>query len=383
MRAALLALTLLILGFCVGYGFHTVQSAPVPDADSPLPGKTSGTDRPVPVVKGLRASPDDRLLAFTAVYDRSRQASRFLLDWKSARFSAVDTPSGWQDFIVQWSPDGRKILFDREKIPRPVADASPGLYQEEVRLPTSAKGNEQFHRSQPELMTPKGVLPPNEKSVAGFWTPHGILAVKTRREPKALYLLRNGRLQLVDQTSVTYYQNRAVLEGGATVLYVVRDIPGQPGKSALFRVQGQQSRRLSGPLQDIVWAYVSENAGWMIVCRDDKNGEDWQWTLYRITPRNATVVRAAQRVPGDVIAVFWSPDFKRILGTGGKSLWTIDIPTLQVRQLGARSDWNADDATWLARESAVIVAAAGKFWKVAVPSGAGRQIWQLPPQYWR
>jgi hypothetical protein len=52
-------------------------------------------------------------------------------------------------------------------------------------------------------------------------------------------------------------------------------------------------------------------------------------------------------VPGDVSGVFWSPDRKYVLGASGESLWLIDIPSLQSRRLGNRTDWDADDAGWL------------------------------------
>lgn len=407
-RAAVLALLLLALGFLVGYGYHTAQSVPPPGAPPPAgPTKPPRAAPAPPTVKGLRVSPDGSRLAFSAIHDGQRRASRFVLDLKTRRWSVAATPDGWQDYIVQWSADSRKILFERERIPRPAGDATPGLYEAEAKNEAEAQTGTgdaarsvaappSPHSPTERLLTGNGALPANEKLVAGFWTPDGTLMVKTRREPKALYALRAGRAAPVDRAAVTYEQNRAVREGGKTVFYVVRDVPGQPRQTALFRVQNGVARRLSEPLSDIEWAYVSENARWMIVCREAGDGENWNWTLYRVTPRGAARV-ASRVVPGDVSQVYWSPDTKRILGTSAESLWLIDIPTLQTRRLGTRRDWNANDAAWLPQlrdargansvsntsSGAVIVAAKGRLWQVGVPSGAAREIWKFPDLYWK
>lgn len=414
-RAAVLALMLLALGFIVGYGYHVVQRVP-PAVPPPVP--TVAKPAP-PLVKGLRVSPDGRRLAFTALYDGQKHASRFVLDLQTRRWNAVKTPDGWQDYIVQWSADSRKILFEREKIPRPAGGATAGLYEAEAGRTLSdgrgateapsaapdATGNAATEPTSPaspgapdtteRLLTGEGTLPANERLVAGFWAPDSTLVVKTRREPKALYGVRGDRAALLDRAAVTYEQNRAVSEGGKTVFYVVRDVPGRAGQSALFRVQNGAARRLSEPLSELEWVYVSENARWMVLCRQADDGENWNWTLYRVTPQGASRVRS-RIVPGEVSQVYWSPDTRHILGTRKGSLWLVDIPTLQTRRLGTPQDWSADDAAWVPRPqkagsggpgavggSSVIVAAKGYLWQVEVPSGAARQIWKLPPLYWK
>ncbi len=399
---------LLALGFIVGYGYHVVQR--VPPAPPPVPVVAKPTP---PVVKGLRVSPDGRRLAFTALHDGQKHASRFVLDLQTRRWNAVQTPDGWQDYIVQWSADSRKILFEREKIPRPAGGATAGLYEVEAsRTASGGRGSTEAPSAAPSalpaspnapdtderLLTGDGTLPANERLVAGFWAPDNTLVVKTRREPKALYAVRGDRAVLLDRAAVTYEQNRAVSEGGKTVFYVVRDVPDQPGQSALFRVQNGVARRLSEPLSELEWVYVSENARWMVVCRQADDGENWNWTLYRVTPQGASRVRS-RIVPGEASQVYWSPDTRHILGTRKGSLWLVDIPTLQTRRLGKQQNWSADDAAWMPQPQktrssgggagdnvnsrAVIVAAKGYLWQVAAPSGAARQIWKFPPLYWK
>jgi hypothetical protein len=71
------------------------------------------------------------------------------------------------------------------------------LYQEEL-----GRTDGRTVSQEPESLTPPGTLPSGEKSVAGFWTPRGELIVKTRREPKALFQMRNGhRCRLIAPTS--------------------------------------------------------------------------------------------------------------------------------------------------------------------------------------
>jgi len=72
-----------------------------------------------------------------------------------------------------------------------------------------------------------------------------------------------------------------------------------------------------------------------------------------------------------------------VLGSSGDKLWLIDIPTLKTKQLGTRADWRADDAAWLNREQAVVVAAGGVLWKVRVPDGTATQLWRFPTEYWK
>jgi Tol biopolymer transport system component len=341
----------------------------------------------------LRVSPDGRRVAFTAVSNKLNRANRFIFDLQTKQFNATVTPVGWQDYIVQWSADGRKILFDRERIPRGVAETTSGLHEADIGEITSPEATPAAAAtpssettaasevSQDRPLTPRGVLPSHDRSVAGFWTPDGKLIVKTRREPKFLYELRDGVPVPVDRAGVTYYQNRAVREEGKTAFYVVRDVPKQSERAALFRIENGRSRQLGAAFETPEWVYVAENGRWMIVCREAPDGEDWQWTLYRVSPQGARMV-STRVVPGDVSGVFWSPDRKSVLGASGESLWLIDIPSLQSRRLGNRTDWDADDAGWLPDSKSVVVAAKGKLWQVDVPSGTAREIWTFPPEYW-
>jgi hypothetical protein len=373
-KVAALGLGLVILGFTVGYGFHTPQSIspplPTPTATGSSPEEASSP----PIAKALRLSPDGKTLAFTGVYDSSRRASRFLLDLESEKWSAVDTPRGWQDYTMGWSADGSKILFDREKIPRPVEDATAGLHTTPVEKsdegPRAGETVPAFERSE---------LPRGERSMAGFFAPDGRLIIKTRREPKSLYAV-NGGMTRIARAEGNYLQNRAVREKSKTVFFVVRDLQEQPGAAALFRIEDGREQRISEPLADVEWTYVSEDARWMIVCRESGNGSDWDWTLYKVEPQQAQKV-GSHSVPGDVIGVFWSPDRKRILGASGESLWTISIPELQVARIGTRRNWNADDAAWLSNSQEVVVASHGSLWRVGVPSGTSREIWKFPSKY--
>jgi len=383
-RVALLAAALLVLGFISGYGFQTRQHA---EQTASGPGSGEAPPAVAPLVRGLRARPDDRLLAFTGVYDQSQRAARFVFDLVTKQISVAETPAGWQDYITQWSADGSKILFEREKIPRPAVDAVAGLHEEEIRaaLPASTRSASAPQSGAPSHEEPIPLsgedIPAGERIISGQWGPDG-LVVKTRREPKALYLMRPDGPQLLDRASVTYYQNREVRENGRPTLYVVRDVPGQRREFALFRVQNGQAKQLGPAFRNIVWAYISENVRWLIVCRQAENGEDWSWSLYAVSPQTARLVKTAD-VPGDVIAVYWSPDYRHVLGSSGQSLWLIEMPTLKARRLGPRTDWNADDAAWLNREQAIVVASAGVLWKVRVPDGKATQLWKFPPEYWK
>ncbi|MDQ3814289.1 MAG: hypothetical protein M3347_10105 [Armatimonadota bacterium] len=369
--AVVLALLLLVIGFIVGNGYHTRQESP--PSDGVRARKAAALP---PLVKGLRASPDDRMLAFTGVYDRSQYAARFVLDLHTGKFSVADSPAGWQDYITQWSPDSRSILFEREKIPHPVDDATPGIYEERVQ-----PGDATPKRAEPQLVT-KGLAPNGEKVIAGLRAPDGKLLVRTRPDSKSLYEVHGGNIRLIDRAAANYLQIRPVREKNKTVYYVVRDVPGQREAVALYRVQDGKARRLSDVWQDVIWVYLAENVRWMIVCRQAENGNDWAWTLYQVAPAGIRLVKSAS-VPGDVNSVYWSPDLKYILGSGGRSLWIIPIPSLQVHRLGTRQDWNADDAAWLSRRNLVIVAAGGKLWEVTVPAGTQRELWKFPPKYWR
>jgi hypothetical protein len=380
--AGFLALSLIGLGFVAGYGYGFGKYQQVkPVTATPKPAALA------PVVKGMRVSPNGHLLAFTGVYDQSRRASRFVFNLQNGAWSAQESPLGWQDYITQWSADSSRVLFEREKIPRPVADAKAGIYADKVlssatatpsRTSESVKSQPQFSQAQPLT---QGVTPGDEKIMTGFWDARGRLIIKTRREPKALYGVEGKRAVLLDRTSGTYLQNRAVMENGVSVLYVMRDIDSN-GTQALFRVVGNKAQRISEPLRDVVWSYVAENARAMIVCYYAANDEDWRWVYYRITPQKALKVQE-NTVPGDVISVYWSPDSRFVLGSSGQSLWLIDLPSLKSKRLGTRRDWYADDAAWLADSKAVLVAADGKLWKVNLLGGQSRAIWTFPAPYWK
>jgi hypothetical protein len=120
----------------------------------------------------------------------------------------------------------------------------------------------------------------------------------------------------------------------------------------------------------------------MVVCHKHANGTDWEWTLYAVSAQGAKKLQSSL-VPGDVISVYWSPDGKHILGAGGQSLWIVDVPSLKSRQLTGRTDWNADDACWLWKENAIIVATKGTLSKVDIATGATRELWRFPNAYWR
>ena len=395
LRAAVAATALLCLGFAVGYGFHTSQSAnrisstrPAPKptdtptstlANSALPNSTS-TPKPFapipPTTKGLRVSPDGKRVAFTGVYGDGVRAARFVLDLQSGAVDVRETPRGWQDFVVQWNRDSRKILFDREKIPRGVAEATAGLHEERFEY-----SNDKIMAQTPRNLTPKGVLPRGEKSFSGLWTPDGELVVKTRREPKSLFQIKNGRAVLLDRANGSYLQNRVVRENGRDVLYVVRELSNSPD-SALFRVANGRARQIGETLRDVEWTYVADSARWMIVCRTSPNSRNWLWTLYRVSSTRAT--RSSTRsVPGDVISVFWSPDERAILGASGESLWTVSVPSLNTKRIGVKRDWEADDAGWIPQQNAVVVASRGTLWRVDVTSGQARALWKYPARFWK
>lgn len=367
-QAALTGFVILGLGFIAGLGYQSWQHAQQKITDN------VGALRP-PAVRNLRLSPDDRLLAFTAIYDDASQAGRFVFDLHNYRWNEQKTPAGWQDSISQWSDDGRSILFVREKIPRATQSADPGLYQEKI-----GARRDDPQRNDPKILAASAGQ--NEKASAGFWTPDGKLVVKTRRESKALYLHRDGGDVLLDRAPGTYYQNRAVREDGTTVYYAVRDVAFSSQAVALFRIKSGKAERVGSTLTDVVWAYLAENAQQMVVCRYAPNGHDWEWSLYRVAPDKLQLIQK-NVVPEDVIAVYWSPDYKRVLGAAGKSLWIIELPSLRARRLGTRTDWNADDAAWLKHENAVLVAASGTLWKVNAADGSRREVWKFPDEYWQ
>lgn len=375
-RVAVLGAVLLLLGFGVGYGFHTRQAAQVPRA-----GNSAARALAEPLFKGLHVSPDDRYLAFAGIYQQLSHASRFVLDLQSQRCSAVELPVGWQDYPTQWSNDSHAILFEREKIPHPVEDATAGIYTERIDPGDFSDRASVTSRPESAQLLTQDAPPPGEKIITGQWTADRHLIVKTRRESKALYAWQIGGAALLDRAAVNYLQTRTVRENGRTVVYAVRDVPGQPEQNALFRIDRGVARRLGPAVTGLTWAYLTENARWLIYCRPGA-GDNWQWSLYAVTPTALRLAREAA-VPGDVVSVYWSPDGHTILGASGQSLWAISIPSLQTRRLGDRTDWNSDDAAWLAHSPAVIVAANGRLWRVEIADGKARQIWRFPERYWR
>lgn len=380
-QAGALAIILVLLGFIGGYGYGFGIRNKASDGTLVTPGATPKPVKSPPVVKGFRASPDDKYVALTAVYDQSRLAARIIVDLKNGTAIEAQSPPGWQDYVTQWSADSKKILFERERIPRPVADATAGLYAAQM---SSTKDGKTPSANEPELLT-QGVDVPGEKIIAGFWTPDNNLVLKTRREPKSLWEISPDGQHLIDRAGINFQQHRAVKENGKTVFYTVRDVPGGAssaagGIAALFRVSNGIARRLSDDLSGAIWVYLEDRARFMAVCRQGEGG-DWQWTIYDVAPQGAKIRKTA-RVPGDIGAVYWSPDGKHILGSGGQHLWIVDIPSLQARRLTKRSDWNADDACWLNKGKAVLVAAQGVLFKVSL-DGDTRKIWRFGEQYWR
>lgn len=364
----LLGVGLLVTGFVVGYGFQSraSQSARLQPQKTPVPATTPSP----PLVKGLHSSPDGTLLAWTGVWDRTSRAGVWVFDLKTKHARLTPSPVGWQDFVSQWRSDGRALLVEREKIPRAAADAKAGLFQTPVDSATLLSG-------EPQSVTPP--LPPDEKLVSGTFAPDGALLVKTRREPKSLFLAQKGAAKLLDRAPQSYGQNRALKQNGRVVVYAVRDLPQGTG-TALFRIADGRAVPLTPPLQDVAWSYVSPSARFFVVAREDSESGDFVWTLYAIEAKGARQLRS-QTVPADAISVYWSPDESQILGAAGQKLWSISVPDLKVRQIGNRSNWNADDATWIGSQNSIAVAASGAFWRVDVASGKATQVWKFPAQF--
>lgn len=365
LRTLLLALFLIGVGFFVGYGYQArgAKSAISKIAASPTP--------QAPQIKGLHASPDGKLLAFTGVYARSERAGVWILNPATGVANGSPSPSGWQDFVTQWRADGRAILLEREKIPRPVADAKAGIYFAPVEGANAQAGD----------LSPMPVeLPRGEKIMTGILAPGGELVLKTKREPKTLSIVRNGIAVAVDRSVLNYGQNRPVREGKKLVFYVVRDVPSSEDV-ALFRVEDGRARQLSPGWNDVEWSYVAPSGRQLLVARLDENEVDWNWTLYQITPQSVKALRSA-RIPADVISVYWSNDEKHILGAAGERLWQIQVPDLRCLPIGSQSDWNADDATWIDDQS-VAVAKSGEVWRVDVKSGNAVRLWRFPDQFWK
>ena len=365
----LLGVGLLLTGFFVGYGFQSraAQTAKLAGQTTPTPAASPSP----PLVKGLHSSPDGNLLAWTGVWDKTSRAGVWVFDVRTHRARLAPSPLGWQDFVSQWRADGRALLVERAKIPRAAADAKAGLFQIGVDRASLLS-------TPPQNLTPP--LPSDEKLVSGTFGPDNSLLIKTRREPKSLFLGRGQSAQLIDRASGSYGQNRAVRQGGKTVVYAVRDAPNGGG-AALYRITDGHALALTPPLADVAWSYVSPSARYLVVARDNSDAGDYGWTLYSIGANGARELRS-QSVPADAISVYWSPDESQILGAAGKKLWSVSIPALKVRQIGGKADWDADDATWIGDQNAVALAADGVLWRVEVASGKATKLWTFPPQFW-
>ena len=366
-RTLFLALFLTSIGFFVGYGYQARG------ARSAVP-KTAPATPQAPQIKGLHASPDGKLLAFTGVYARSERAGVWILNPATGVAHGRPSPAGWQDFVTQWRGDGRSILVEREKIPRPVAEAKAGIYLAPVSRQTTSAG---------ELSPLDTPLPRGEKIVTGILAPGGELVLKTKREPKSLFVVRGGVARPIDRTTFNYGQNRPVREGKNLVLYAVRDVPGRDPASedvALYRIGNGHARQISPAWNDVSWSYVAPSGKQLIVARLDENEVDWNWTLYKITPVGIQTLKSAT-VPADVISVYWSGDEKHVLGAAGEKLWSIEVPSLKVNQVGPKVDWDADDATLIDNQS-VAVAQGGQVWRVEVPSGRAALLWRFPDEFW-
>ena len=365
LKVALFSGVLLVLGFIIGLGYQSYQNA----AQHQKLAKV--TSLQAPTTRGLRISGDDQLLAFTGIYQHFTQSSRFVFDLNKSTWSAVETPAGWQDSMVQWGKDNRTLLYERSKLPHVVIGAKAGLYSEKVLLDS---GTPQWKNQTP---LSQNLSEPGEQIYAGFWTPQDQLVVKTQHDDRSLFLAQNGKLTKLDHSPGTYYQNRAVGKD----YFAVRDIDRSGNNVALFRIHQKKSTQLGPVFSNVIWAYLSENAKWLLLCSNAADGQNWKWNLWQVQNDGLKKMTTAQ-IPGDVIAVYWSPDFKHILGAVGNKLWLIDVPTLKLHQIGNRDDWHADDAAWLNHQNAVIVAAAGKLWKVDIASGKAIELWEFPKKYW-
>lgn len=368
LAALLLGFLLLVTGFVVGYGYRS------PASSQPALTSEVGEINP-PNIKGLHASPNGKLLAFTTVYNRAQKSAVFLLNVESGLWSKAESPQGWQDYVTQWSRDGSSLLLEREKIPQPVAEARSGMYG------TKVNGAARPIVGDLEPIT-QGIGLGTRRLVSGFLAPDGGLILKTRTEPKTLYRVEGQELVELDHAEVTYGQNRAVTEFGQEVLYVVRDIAGSPDKEGLFRVVQGKATLISPTWENVIWSYVSDSGEKVIVARQAANGEDWSWDLFRITPTKTVLLKTAV-LPSDIITVYWSPDEKIILGAAGDKLWKVSLPDLTATQLGSRTDWHAEDVSWLGGQKTVVVAVAGELWQLDMATGTHTRLWRMPDEYWK
>lgn len=364
-RTLFLAVFLTGIGFFVGYGYQARGARSSVSKAAPTPPPQA------PQIKGLHTSPDGKLLAFTGVYDQSQRAGVWILNPATGVANASPSPAGWQDYVTQWRADSRAILLEREKIPRPVAEAKAGIYLAPVERADAKAG---------ELKPVDLNLPRGEKIVTGILAPGGELVLRTKREPKSLWVVRGESAVAVDAATYNYGQNRPVREGKKLIFYVMRDVPGSRDV-ALFRVENARARQLSPGWSDVEWSYVAPSGKQLLVARIDENEVDWNWTLYQITEQGVKTIESA-RIPADVISVYWSRDEKHVLGAAGEKLWRIDVPSLKCLSIGVKTDWNADDASWLDAQS-VAVAQNGEIWRVNVQNGSAARLWRFPAAFWK
>jgi hypothetical protein len=364
MKALLLAIFLVGIGFVVGYGFQSSANQNRNLSSTPTPAPAQA-----PIVKALQASPDAKKLALTANFDNSDKAGLWIFDIKSKNANYYPSPIGWQDFVVGWK-NPESLLIERERIPRGAAEATGGMYSVPVNDGKTDPENWTLH-------SPK--LARGEKLISGFYSPDGVLHLKTRNEPKTIWRVENDKATRLDQSALAYGQNRVTRNGNQDSLFVVRDISPTDSRQALFRVENRKSTQISEPIEDLSWSYVAPSGKHFLIAREVE--EEWLWTLYDIVGNSIREVKEAP-IPSDVISVYWSQDEKRILGAAGDKLWIIDIPSLRCTQLGTRTGWNSDDATWIDSQT-IGVASNGKLWSLEVPSGRETLLWTFPKEFWQ
>lgn len=361
-KALLLAIFLVGIGFFVGYGFQSRANEQRNSASN-----NSNNNRQAPIVKAFHASPDSQKLALTAVFSGSNKAGVWIYDLKTNVANNFASPAGWQDYVVGWkNPDS--LLVERERIPRLVADATAGMYAAPV---VDGKTSD-------DQWTPfKTHLKSSEKLISGFYSPDGVLHLKTRREPKTIWRIEDDQAVKLDNSNNAYGQNRVTRINNKNILYTVRDISDIDSRQALFRVENGAATQISQPFEDLSWSYVAPSGKQFLIAQ--QGDEEWIWTLYDIEAKSIKEIKSAG-VPSDVISVYWSPDEKHILGAAGDKLWLIDIPSLTCKQLGMRDSWSSDDATWIDNQN-VGIAAGGKLWKVDLATGKETALWEFPEQF--
>jgi len=364
LKALFLAIFLVGIGFLVGYGFQSSANQQRNALPTPTP-----VSKQAPLVKALQASPDGQKMALTATYSNSDKAGVWIYDFKTKKTNYYSSPLGWQDYVVGWK-NSQSLLIERERIPRLAVDATAGLYSAPV---TDGKTDAENWK----LYSP--TLPRGEKLISGFYSPDGVLHLKTRHEPKTIWRVEGEKAIRLDDSAMAYGQNRVARSGKQETLFVVRNMSITDSRQALFRVENGVTTQISQPFEDLTWSYVAPSGKQFLIAKQDD--EEWAWTLYDIEAKSIRKVKDGL-IPSDVISVYWSRDEKRILGAAGDKLWIIDIPSLKCTQLGTRSDWSTDDATWI-DDQTVGVASDGKLWSVDAQTGKDTLLWTFPDQFWQ